>query len=88
MRVNAWGDVYPCSVDAHLGNIRERPILEIWNGEKYREYRRTLKENDLFSQCAKCCVLTNRTWNRLPKLSMTIPESARPIVQRIHRIVR
>jgi len=86
MRVNAWGDVYPCSIDVHLGNIREQGILSIWNGKKYREFRRTLKDNDLFPQCAKCCVLTNRTWNQLPKLSMYIPAIARPLLQRIHKI--
>lgn len=73
MRVNAWGDVYPCSIDVHLGNIREQGILNIWNGNKYREFRRTLKSNGLFPQCAKCCVLTNRLWNKLPKLSLSIP---------------
>ncbi|MEF8701613.1 MAG: radical SAM protein [Candidatus Accumulibacter sp. UW20] len=70
MRVNAWGDVYPCSIDVHLGNIREQGILDLWNGEPYREFRRTVKKNKLFSQCAKCCVLTNRIWNRLPVITL------------------
>lgn len=70
MRVNAWGDVYPCSIDVHLGNIKEQGILNIWNGKKYREFRRILKNNGLFPQCAKCCVLTNRIWNRLPNIKL------------------
>ena len=73
MRVDAWGNVYPCSVDALLGNIRRDDILEVWNGDRYRTFRRAVKEQALFPQCAKCCVLTDRGWNELPHATGRAP---------------
>ena len=66
MRVNAWGEVYPCSIDVRLGNILEQDIVELWRGADFRHFRRLLKLHGRFPQCAKCCVLTNRLWDRLP----------------------
>lgn len=66
LRVNAWGDVYPCSIDTVLGNIREQDIISLWNGPRFRHFRRLLKQHGRFPQCSKCCVLTNRLWDRLP----------------------
>lgn len=45
--VVAWnGDVYPCCRDVHgehlMGNILEDDLKEIWNGERYREFRRRI----------------------------------------------
>lgn len=36
-----------------VGNIRERPLGEIWNGEEYRRFRRRVLEFD-FAPCADC----------------------------------
>jgi radical SAM protein with 4Fe4S-binding SPASM domain len=69
MRVNAWGEVYPCSIDVQLGNIAGQDILAIWNGAPYRAFRRQLKAHGRFPQCAKCCVLTHRWWDRLPSFT-------------------
>lgn len=54
------GDVSPCRdyPDYIVGNIRETPILEIFNNEKYRKFRKTLKEaGGTFPICARCCGL-------------------------------
>ncbi len=67
-RVNPYGDVYSCSIDAEFGNIREKPFSEVWNGEAYRTFRRTLKDHGIFPKCTKCCALSDRLWDQLPQL--------------------
>jgi radical SAM protein with 4Fe4S-binding SPASM domain len=54
------GDVAPCRdyPDYITGNLLEQSIVEIWNGERYRKFRRALKENGgIFPICARCCGL-------------------------------
>jgi MoaA/NifB/PqqE/SkfB family radical SAM enzyme len=67
-RVNPYGDVYSCSIDVAFGNIRQKPFQEIWNGDAYRLFRRTLKEQGIFPKCTKCCALSDRLWDQLPRL--------------------
>ena len=47
--VVTWdGNVVPCCRDAQghhiMGNVFEQPFKEIWNGEKYRKFRRQISE--------------------------------------------
>ncbi len=65
-RINPYGDVYPCSIDFKVGNIRQQSFSRLWNSENYIRFRSTLKENGLFPKCLKCCVLTSKLWNHLP----------------------
>jgi radical SAM protein with 4Fe4S-binding SPASM domain len=54
------GDVVPCRdyPDYVVGNIKEDSIANIFNGERYRRFRRALKESGgLFPICARCCGL-------------------------------
>jgi len=54
------GDVVPCRdyPDYVVGNIQEDSILDIFNGERYRKFRKALKEaGGLFPICARCCGL-------------------------------
>lgn len=54
------GDVAPCRdyPDYITGNLMEQSIFEIWNGERYRKFRQTLKDNGgTFPICARCCGL-------------------------------
>ncbi|HMK95764.1 MAG TPA: radical SAM protein [Candidatus Limnocylindrales bacterium] len=55
------GDVVTCRdfPDFVTGNIMERPILEIYNSEKYRKFRRALRscDNGVFPICSRCCGL-------------------------------
>ena len=54
------GDVAPCRdyPDYVTGNLMESSIYDIWNGEKYRKFRKVLKENGgTFPICARCCGL-------------------------------
>jgi radical SAM protein with 4Fe4S-binding SPASM domain len=53
------GDVTPCPdfPDFIAGNIRNASLLEIWNGRKYRNFRRLLKSRKLLPICSRCCDL-------------------------------
>jgi radical SAM protein with 4Fe4S-binding SPASM domain len=53
------GDVATCRdyPDFVAGNIREQPLREIFNNERYRRFRRALKKEGLFPICARCCGL-------------------------------
>lgn len=57
--VNSNGDVSPCR-DYHdyvVGNIREATLSELWNGEAYRRFRRSLSAEGLMPVCSRCCGL-------------------------------
>ena len=61
--VSPYGEVFPCipmsMVDADMGNIKEKNLAEIWNGEKYRAFRMALKGKRLLPVCSKCCTINN-----------------------------
>jgi MoaA/NifB/PqqE/SkfB family radical SAM enzyme len=66
LRINPYGEVYPCSINIEMGNLREMGLAEIWNGEKYIWFRKKLKGEKLFPKCVKCCKLDNKLWRYLP----------------------
>ena len=37
------------------GNIHSQSLLDIWNGERYRDFRRRLKKAQYFPACLRCC---------------------------------
>ena len=55
------GDTVTCRdfPDFVTGNIKESSILEIYNNEKHRRFRRALRscENGVFPICSRCCGL-------------------------------
>jgi radical SAM protein with 4Fe4S-binding SPASM domain len=55
------GDVVNCRdfPDIHMGNIQQTPLLEIYNGEMFRKYRKALarQPNGVFPLCSRCCGL-------------------------------
>ncbi|MGG1618894.1 radical SAM/SPASM domain-containing protein [Paenibacillus sp. NRS-1782] len=63
--INARGDVTSCHAfyDLTLGNVNESSISEIWNGEKYKQYRRYLRKQ-LFPICQSCCLFYNEKPDR------------------------
>lgn len=71
-RINPYGDVIPCTgSNRSMGNVVDRPVAEIWNGEPFCGYRRELKEQGLFDECRKCNTLADdrwRVWNWLPRI--------------------
>lgn len=55
------GDVVNCRdfPDIHMGNIQKTPLLDIYNGEMFRKYRKALAKqpNGVFPLCSRCCGL-------------------------------
>ncbi len=54
------GDVVTCRdyIDVKVGNISEEGLLDIWNNEGFRKFRRLLIEKGgLLPQCTRCCGL-------------------------------
>jgi len=41
--VNPYGNVYPCSMNILMGNIRDDSLSNIWNNDKYVNFRKSLK---------------------------------------------
>ena len=54
--LSAYGDVFPCSNYA-VGNIRQEPLLKLWNNELMKKFRRELKEKSIFKSCIGCCAM-------------------------------
>ncbi len=52
------GDVYPCIdfPDYIVGNVRETPLMELWNGPRYVRFRQELQKG-LFPICGRCSTL-------------------------------
>ena len=53
------GDVVPCCRDAQgeyiMGNIFEQDFYEIWNGEKFREFRRKINSDQANLELCRLC---------------------------------
>jgi len=57
------GDVHPCCVSPRvLGNLKEKTFEEIWNGLKYKEFRKRLKSYNPNEECRRC---KRAIWNRI-----------------------
>ena len=54
--VRSNGDVTTCEhyCDVVVGNILEQPLRKIWKGERYRHFRRVLREEGMFPFCTRC----------------------------------
>ena len=57
--IAANGDVVPCHVfyDLVVGNLLQKSLFEIWNGEKFTKFREYMESNKLMSICQGCCLL-------------------------------
>jgi MoaA/NifB/PqqE/SkfB family radical SAM enzyme len=50
------GTVSPC-LGLDIGNVRQKPFSEIWNGPAFRRFRTELATRGLFPGCSRCCGL-------------------------------
>ncbi len=50
------GTVSPC-LGLDVGNVRQKPLSEIWNGPAFRRFRAELARRGLFPGCSRCCGL-------------------------------
>jgi len=55
------GDVSPCCVVGRpiLGNANDRTIADIWNGEKYNDFRTKFRSSEPYECCSGCVFLQN-----------------------------
>ncbi len=54
------GDVVTCRdyIDVKVGNIMEDKLLDIWNNQKFKDFRKVLKKHGgVLPQCSRCCGL-------------------------------
>jgi radical SAM protein with 4Fe4S-binding SPASM domain len=59
VELNSNGDMSPCR-DYHdyvVGNVKEQTITELWNSDRYREFRKSLSSQGLMPVCSRCCGL-------------------------------
>ena len=60
VKIEPTGEVYPCCrgpKELLMGNVNEQSVTEIWNGDKYREFRRRMNTKDYPDVCRGCDVL-------------------------------
>ena len=56
LRVHPSGNIIPC-LGVKMGNVVEQGADRIWNGKRFRSFRRILYRNGLFPACFRCCKL-------------------------------
>jgi radical SAM protein with 4Fe4S-binding SPASM domain len=57
MHIGPYGDVFPC-FSYNMGNIRKNSLMDIWNGEKYKSFRKQLQQAGIFRGCIGCCMIS------------------------------
>jgi len=61
LKVTPDGSVYPCCrgpEELNMGNVLKQDFDAIWNGSRYREFRRRMFAGDYPNVCKDCVVLT------------------------------
>lgn len=63
VKITPDGKVFPCCrgpEELVMGNVLQQDFDAIWNGERYRDFRRRMFSGDYPKVCAECLVLTGR----------------------------
>lgn len=74
VKITPDGKVYPCCrgpEELEMGNVLEQSFDEVWNGEKYQEFRRQMFTGEYAKVCAECLVLTGNPAFRAPDEART-----------------
>jgi radical SAM protein with 4Fe4S-binding SPASM domain len=61
LKVEPDGSVFPCCrapAELNMGNLKERPFEEIWNGKKYQQLRKEMFTGKYRRCCRGCPLLT------------------------------
>ena len=53
-RIYPNGEVGICR-EYHAGNVQSQPLRDIWNNQKYRNFRRYLRDQGTCPICSRCC---------------------------------
>lgn len=67
LRIYPYGEVHPCAMTVCIGNVRNTSIKDIWNNEKFIDFRKQLRQQGIFPKCTKCCALNTKLWSYLPR---------------------
>lgn len=61
IRMKIWSDgkVKPCR-DWEIANIVDAHASEIWNGQKMRDFRKSLANQGMLPICTRCCFIAHR----------------------------
>jgi radical SAM protein with 4Fe4S-binding SPASM domain len=62
MKILPNGDVFPCCrgpEELKMGNTNTATIEEIWNGDRYRDFRRRMHAGDYPDVCSTCSILVD-----------------------------
>jgi radical SAM protein with 4Fe4S-binding SPASM domain len=51
--VDPRGRLYPC-LTLDMGNVFEEPFLDVWNGERFRAFRRVVRREGRLPLCHRC----------------------------------
>jgi MoaA/NifB/PqqE/SkfB family radical SAM enzyme len=60
-RMKVWpdGNVKPCR-EWVAGDVSQEHAMQVWNGEKFREFRRLLARHGTLPICSRCCYMAHR----------------------------
>ncbi len=56
LRINRTGGITPCCQNFNLDNIKNKSLLQVWNGVQFKKLRNYIKKNDLSFFCDFCKV--------------------------------
>lgn len=59
IEIDSNGDISPCR-DYHdyvVGNIKDQTITEIWNSDRFKQFRKSISQDGLMPVCSRCCGL-------------------------------
>lgn len=62
MKIEPDGRVFPCCRAPHeleMGNVKQESVEQIWNGAKYREFRRKMFAGEYPNSCKTCSFLVD-----------------------------
>ena len=89
LHINTFGDVTPCCMapfGSSLGNIKDKPLDEIWNGSAMKEARLKLLNDEPLPTCNGCYEKEKTSDWSLRKASITkYHESVIPLLETTHK---
>lgn len=62
-KIEANGEVWPCSTTSLKTNVKNKSFKEIWYGKEFREFRNKILKGELSESC-KNCVMTHLSINK------------------------
>jgi hypothetical protein len=54
-RINPFGEITYCIMEHTAGCLLNFSFKEVWNNKNMRTFRKTLRSEKLFPNCARCC---------------------------------